>query len=73
MSKPVAHVEYPSCGHHARLPVGALGERRGPALWRVLRCSTCGSLGKAEVRLTWMQEGNPLAAGHGDKPRERAS
>ena len=53
--------------------VEALGQERGPALWRVLRCSKCGSLGKAELRLIWTQEGNPLAGGHGGKPRERAS
>jgi len=28
---------------------------------------------KAELRLIWMQAGNPLAAGHGAKPREEAS
>ena len=67
-------VECAACGHKASIPVEALGERRGPALWRVLRCSRCGSLGKAELRLIWTQEGvNPLAAGHGAKPQERAS
>ena len=74
MAELVAHVECMACGHQARIPADALGGRHGPALWRVLRCSKCGSLGKAELRLMWAQEGvNPLAAGHGAKPQEQAS
>jgi hypothetical protein len=73
MAELIAHVECMACRHQARIPVDSIGSRRGPALWRVLRCSKCGSLGKAELRLMWVQDGNPLAAGDGAKPREQAS
>ena len=73
MAELVAHVECLACGHKAIIPAEALGERRGPALWRVLRCSSCGSLGRAEIRLIWAGQVDPLAAGHGAKPREKAS
>ena len=74
MSELVAHVECMACRHQAWISVEALVDRHGPGLWRLLRCSRWGSLGKAELRLIWTQAGvNPLAAGHGDKPREQAS
>ena len=74
MSELIAHIECLACGTRRAIPAEALGERRGPALWRVLRCSRCGSFGKAGLRLIWAgQVGNPLAAGHGAKPQKEAS
>jgi hypothetical protein len=67
----IAIVECRVCGRVAELPVEALGERRGPALWRSLRCTGCRMLGRAEVRLVLQQASDsPLAAGHGQDTGE---
>jgi len=48
-------------GHLARLPEAHLGGRWGRDLFRRLRCTACGRIGQAEVRLVWSLKGDPFA------------
>lgn len=57
----VAYIEC-ACGHLARLPEADLGGRWGRDLYRRLRCSACGRIGQAEVRIVWSVKGDPFAS-----------
>ncbi|MFT3973351.1 MAG: hypothetical protein QM699_07840 [Amaricoccus sp.] len=55
--KIVVYVQCRACRRLVTLPYAALRGYCGRALYRRLRCTDCGALGQAEVRVTWVLTG----------------